>query len=254
MKLETCKIEGCTQTVVARGLCSLHYNRIRRGCTDMRPEKMACWDTRQRKEHGLCKIEKCNGKHYAKGLCKYHYSNLIKTGNPIRKRSYKNKKMVKCIVDGCDNYAISSSKYGMCTFHRERKLNGIDLNRPKGNKGENNTNWKGGVSFYPDHYQLKKNRLLVLNSAGWICAKCGGKANSVIHKDGSRDNHEIANLEARCNNCIDQKRAKKKTSKFIRIYGNTLKEIAVRLNVADVTVLIWHRKNMLADKIATANR
>jgi len=54
---------------------------------------------------------------------------------------------------------------------------------------------------YPNHYTLKKNRLIVLDEANKKCAKCGGKATIAHHKDLSKSNHNLDNLEPLCNKC-----------------------------------------------------
>ena len=249
--MKTCSIKGCPRPAKAKGLCRIHYDRTRRGSTDMRPEKMACWDTRQRPQHEPCKVEGCGKKYHALGYCRHHYENFQRTGSPT-KNKYKDKTMVKCKIDGCERKVSSLSRYGMCAMHIARFRRGIDLLKPLGNKGEYNSRWNGGTSVYPNHYELKKNRLIVLNAADWKCSVCGQEATSVIHKDRSRDNHAVSNLEARCRNCIQRNRGKVKTSKFIRAYGKTIKQITEEFGLSNVTIIALHRKGKLKDIIQKA--
>ena len=103
---------------------------------------------------------------------------------------------------------------GYCYLHyhlrRSRKRRGLPytdmalmkkLHNHCGTKGSKNPNWRGGVAEYPNHSKMKKARLLVLESANWICADCGGKATEIHHIDGSKDNHAIENLSPTCHRC-----------------------------------------------------
>lgn len=72
---------------------------------------------------------------------------------------------------------------------------------PVGNKGKNNPRWNNGASGYPNHYQLKKNRLVVLEQANYTCQECGGHTNETHHKDGTKTNHSPSNLQPLCHKC-----------------------------------------------------
>lgn len=54
---------------------------------------------------------------------------------------------------------------------------------------------------YENHYQMKKNRLKALEATEYKCAICGGDADRVHHKDGSKSNHAVDNLLPVCNRC-----------------------------------------------------
>lgn len=54
---------------------------------------------------------------------------------------------------------------------------------------------------YENHYLMKKNRLKVLEANNFTCVYCGGKADSVHHKDGSKRNHSPENLLPVCHKC-----------------------------------------------------
>lgn len=120
-------------------------------------------------------------------------------------------------------------------------------------KGKNNPNWKGGTSKYPNHCLLKKRRLVVLEKAKGKCKICNKKANVVHHKDGSVDNHELSNLIPICNPChkilhIDDDGIKKQaTSKYIRLYGMTLGEMANDFGGSLQYYRILHQKDILTE-------
>jgi 5-methylcytosine-specific restriction endonuclease McrA len=152
-----CSIEGCGTKHYARGYCNTHYLQYR----DM-PK---------------CTVEDCNNKQYAKGYCKNHHSLSTRNGLPIYKRDF----VLECSVEGCEEKAAHTT--GLCRFHSERRKNGIKLDRPKGIAGSLNPRWNGGVSDYPNHYKLKKNRLIALERDNYICQYCGGEATQAHHKD-----------------------------------------------------------------------
>ncbi len=98
--------------------------------------------------------------------------------------------------------------------------------------GKNNYQWKGGVADYPNHYQMKLNRLAKLEETKGNCEICGEKANQIHHRDGSRNNHAISNLIVLCKThhvMIDITNSQCKTSKYIRKYGMTVREMTEKL-------------------------
>lgn len=54
---------------------------------------------------------------------------------------------------------------------------------------------------YPNHYEMKKKRLVKLHQHNFICEMCGGEGKYVHHIDGSKDNHELSNLKVVCRKC-----------------------------------------------------
>lgn len=81
-------------------------------------------------------------------------------------------------------------------------------------KGPGNPRWRGGVSEYKNHYLLKKNRLIVLKAANYVCEKCGRIASVTHHRDGGKTNHNCENLMPLCEPChfkIHTGRKNKKT-------------------------------------------
>jgi len=128
------------------------------------------------------------------------------------------------------------------------------MNKYAGGKGEENINWKGGVAEYPDHAQLKRNRLERLKQSGNKCEVCGGEAFCVHHIDGSVDNHDLDNLAVLCRPChkiLHNGRTEKnfsvrpKTSKYTREYGMTLREMTERFGGSPSVYYKLHREGKL---------
>ena len=208
---------------------------MRPGCLPWKPD-----DPRYKNKGRLCDVPRCGGHFYAKGLCKKHYTRLINNGF-LACRVYFNG---ECIVEGCDQKAVGP--HNLCRFHYSRKQDGIPLLRSKGAKGELNHNWNGGVADYPHHHQMKKNRKVVLGQANYVCHYCGKKANEVHHLDLSKDNHSLSNLVASCHKCNAQIR-RPHTSKFKRIYGKSLMELATELGKSSGTIVKLHYASKLTN-------
>jgi len=243
-----CEIDGCERVVRAKGLCSMHYYRKMRGITDTNPGRLEKWASRSTKER-FCSLLNCNQSYFAKGYCRNHYDLSRKNGFP----GYRDKlPLQKCKAPGCDK--IEKVK-GFCIFHYSRYLRNVQLNRPWGIEGELNPRWNGGASQYPNHHLLKKNRLIVMERDKHTCFKCGNPTNQVHHKDHKKTNHSITNLVACCQSCNlkiawstrPKKRdvKKPKTSKFIRLYGRTIRELTKALNLSVDLVRQSHQKGEL---------
>ena len=113
----------------------------------------------------------------------------------------------------------------------------------KSKLGELNPRWNNNASEYQDPAILKKKRLDVLKRSGGKCEVCGEAANLVHHIDGGKSDHSLGNLVALCNGCHGaiHKNGDGKhtcgTSKYIRKYGMTLKEISHKLNMSMPTII-----------------
>lgn len=113
--------------------------------------------------------------------------------------------------------------------------------------GELNPRWNGGVSEYPDHYELKKKRIEALKRTKGLCEICGSHAEIVHHIDGSKDNHSLENLIPLCKNChkplhANDEKGKyndSRHSKYISLYGFTLRELAQIFNEKNAYYM-WH--------------
>lgn len=219
----------------------MHYDRQRKGITDMRPgplPKMG-WGWTNRPRRGVCGYPGCENQHYAKGYCRSHYNINRLNGSPTPKAEI----VRTCSVPGCRERTTPLT--GHCTFHRRRKRTGISLKRPVGVRGKLNNRWNGGTFEYPNHYEMKKNRKIVLENANYICHFCRGKADRIHHKDLSKDNHSKDNLLPSCAKCNQRHRAKTKTSKFIRKYGATIKEIGEIMGRSKESIWALHKTGKL---------
>jgi len=111
--------------------------------------------------------------------------------------------------------------------------------------GNKNPRWNNGNSEYPNHVLLKQRRLDVLCKAKGKCKVCKEMAYVVHHIDGEKANHTMENLVALCNPChravhkneIGERQ--KQTSKYVRKYGMTQAQLAMRLSVSNSTVHNW---------------
>lgn len=242
-----CSIFGCERPSVARGMCYMHWNRVQRGCSDMRPEpirilgsKWKANDPRYKNKNTPCKVNGCSKFYYAKGFCKNHYMAYLRYGVPERPKLH-----IKCIVKSCENYG--NFRKGLCKFHRYRQYLGTDLNRPKGNSGELNPRWNGGVSQYPNHSEMKRIRKVVLEEEKYTCYLCGKYTNHIHHLDGLKINHDRNNLRACCNRCNLKMAGPRKPylSKYVKIYGKTLKMLATELKISQIKVTELHRRGLL---------
>jgi hypothetical protein len=86
--------------------------------------------------------------------------------------------------------------------------------------------------LYPNHYLMKVNRRILFEYADNKCELCGQPARVIHHKDGSKDNHLSDNLQVLCFKCHGQKhKGRKNTSKYTKILGKTIKQIAQENNI-----------------------
>ena len=117
----------------------------------------------------------------------------------------------------------------------------------QGLKGEKNVNWNGGTSEYPNHYLMKLNRKIKLKQTNGKCEICGNIANQIHHIDNSKNNHLLNNLLVVCRKCHNKIHSGRKnsTSKFIRLYGMTLKEMANRYGGSSNKYFEWHKQGIL---------
>jgi hypothetical protein len=239
-----CKVEGCNQIHAAKGYCSNHYQQLKRygaiGKGTPQPHRIS---------HKVCKIADCELKYYAKGYCRKHYGKYVSHVQRIHLDNI-------CSVENC-NKRIPTTET-LCANHKA-KLNrrikhnlSVDLSidgRVLSKTGINNPRWNSGISDYVNHSEMKKIRKVKLESVNHKCEICGKEAKEIHHIDGTKYNHNIYNLIAVCHKCHRTKfhNHKPTTSKFIRLYGNTARDIAVMINKSLSYVHILHHKNKLIE-------
>ena len=236
-----CSVPGCNRPHVARGYCRNHYVMARQQGTLM-PIRGRCFGKN-------CSVPGCNNPCISKDLCHTHYELRRRNGTATYKYH-------KCAVSSCNQ--STCNKY--CHHHNTKFEKGIPFDAPKGwhVRGERNWNWKGGVADYPNHYEFKQQRKIKLESVDYICERCDSPAKHIHHKDGTRWNHVLDNLEALCTKCHAQihhpKILKEKIrlgTKFTRLYGMTLSQAAQLLNRSISYVYYHHQDGTLASKLET---
>jgi 5-methylcytosine-specific restriction endonuclease McrA len=193
----------------------------------------------------ICKVKNCNKKHYARGYCHKHWARLIWYPEHREERhKYRNKywkehyihKTHKCLAKKCNKLVYNNSGY--CLFHKRHLKWGLPLdNKRYSAKGERNVNWRGGVFEYPNHYLMKKNRLIILTQNP-KCEICGKPATEIHHKDFTKTNHKLSNLQAICRKCNSRL-----SGKFYKRYELTLEQIAEKLGMSKN--YWWRHQNLL---------
>lgn len=140
-----------------------------------------------------------------------------------------------CKVKNCKNKYFTK---GYCRFHYDRKRHSPHLpldNKRYSPKGKRNVNWKGGIAEYPNHYLMKKNRLIILMNNP-KCEICDKPATDIHHRNGNKADHRLSNLMALCHSCNNLIRFKPNKSKYRKLYGMTLKEMGEKLKLTEVGI------------------
>jgi hypothetical protein len=242
--IRICKVKGCGRKRHGRGYCGKHYfNFYKYGHPlgkfkgNKEAQRLAfikrkIWE--KNRVAFICKIKGCNKKHFAKEYCKKHYKNFLCTGNPLGKRH-------KCFVKNCNTMA--KNKYCFKHYLRIKRHLPLDLSIKCNPKGKNNHMWQGGIAMYPNHYLMKKNRLIILMQNP-KCERCGKPATEIHHKDGSKTNHKLSNLMAVCHPCNAKLRTRPNI-RFLATYGITQEEIAKKLKINRSQTIKLHFQNRL---------
>lgn len=114
--MSTCSVDGCISPHMAKGFCSMHYMRNRKGIPLDRPKRV----------RGLCSVENCGRPHAAKGYCDGHFRQS-KRGRPLSdiKASGKTGRMrPECTFTGCTRAHRAG---GFCNAHYQQKCKGQEL-------------------------------------------------------------------------------------------------------------------------------
>jgi hypothetical protein len=103
--LAPCSVDGCTGSYHAKGLCSLHYNRmLKTGTVNLKG-----WTGRPKNLSG-CLVDGCDRDFYGRGYCKRHYQRLLATGSPIKPQK-------RCLHEACE---LPHYAKGVCQQHYYR--------------------------------------------------------------------------------------------------------------------------------------
>lgn len=67
----TCSVQDCDSAVLAKGMCRLHYSRVKRTGTPHLERRAP-----------ICSVQGCSAKHAAGGYCQRHYMRVWSYGEP----------------------------------------------------------------------------------------------------------------------------------------------------------------------------
>lgn len=199
-------------------------------------------------ENKECLVSGCKEKPLARGLCRNHYYAFLRWIRGGGRSKKPRKWSGKCWIKNCDNPAEIQ---GLCRNHYQQiRTHDFEAEHQRPT-GEAHHSWKGGVSDYPHHSLMKRNRLKKLQQVHGICEICKkAKATNIHHIDESKDNHDISNLLAVCKKChvalhIDNMSKPRKKTKFIKIYGKSVFDMAGQLNTKDGRIRYLHAQGLL---------
>lgn len=109
--MRTCSVEGCPSPVAKTGLCSAHYQRLRRG--------QALVPVRQKQlsvDKRVCRFETCARPGTSAGLCSGHYQQA-RVGKALAPLQPREKVRLPCAGPSCARSAIAK---GLCDGHYQQ--------------------------------------------------------------------------------------------------------------------------------------
>lgn len=190
--MATCWVEDCARRLYAKGLCNLHYQRVR---DTGEPGPAA--STRQPRT-GTCAVDACENAVQCRGWCRLHYdrwrlSGDVKADMPLQKKRPK----AKCDVSDCGR---PHAGRGLCDAHLRRwRTTGSVGERPIGSRGRKSRLNRSGyrLVWRPEHpnaggdgYVLE-HRLVMSEIVGRPLLP----GETVHHINGDRADNRPANLE-----------------------------------------------------------
>lgn len=106
-----CSVDGCEEKSCSKGLCSMHYTRLKRHGDLNHTEHKDNWKGMS------CFVEGCDRKIKGHGYCHMHLSRFKKHGDPSIVKTTQKYDGIKCYADGCERRPRSN---GLCSKHLER--------------------------------------------------------------------------------------------------------------------------------------
>lgn len=184
--MSNCTHAGCNRNILAKGLCSVHYERRRSG-RDMDAPIV------KRDAARGCSVAGCNGKHREGGYCAFHIQRL-KHGTPLdAPRPVSRVANPICSVSACE---APTHAGGLCNPHYRRMTAGRSLDTPirPVNLPAGSTKTDGGgyiIEKASDGRWIGQHRLRMEESLGRPLTA----DESAHHINGQRDDNRLENLE-----------------------------------------------------------
>ncbi len=221
-----CKDDNCDRPPARKGLCSAHYQKLRRltlGCCAEDNCSQGVHAAKLCRRHydlklgagKACSVEGCGQTPRAMGLCSTHYYRLAKHGDP-GEADLRRKPPRDCKVEGCSNPAVGRDD--LCKSHHDRMAQYGNL---MGRLCQCGVRVVRGTDLCPTHHRaaviaeiISGTRKPVGRRHGYVVHKIRDEAvlehrvimehlvgrplepfENVHHKNGVRDDNRPENLE-----------------------------------------------------------
>jgi hypothetical protein len=191
MSKPTCSLDGCSQPVIARGMCRRHYARWYK-TGDPGPVGL-----KRLPDHAPCSVDGCDKPNCANGLCEMHRWRMRAKGDPgpvgHLHRGRTAQPDVKCKVDEC--YRITrGGRDGYCRLHSARLERGLELGpaeplrAPRGS-GSSHDGYRR--IYVPDGRRVMEHVYVMEHHLGRELVP----GENVHHRNGHRSDNRLENLE-----------------------------------------------------------
>jgi hypothetical protein len=187
---EECNVQDCERDIYAKGMCEMHYRRVRRtGVVGSSGPTI--------RERSTCVAEDCEYEAEAKGYCDGHYQRLLRHGevgdDPLRGTE------PLCSVITCDRWHHAG---GLCQTHYKRQL---AIGHPDEERPIKEITGEGGISHGYRNVVVPPEQRHLVGGYSWVgehrlvMALHLGRPllpeEVVHHRNGNRLDNRIENLE-----------------------------------------------------------